>query len=272
MSDTRTLRGATWTLLIGMGGTSVTYNVWHAVHRGELNIGLALLYGLAPVFAAGLLSHIVAEHDGGKIMKAVTYTVMLAAMALSIGATASVVAPAAGPWMRWLFGGVLDAAALVALRVILDGRSHRAARIAELDEAKSAAEQARAVAEERTAATAGLETELAHLRAELAERDRTPAVPQSAPAAVVSMVPRVHPARTPGVPASRTPGTSQPVPGSAPNPLVEYAAELAVGEVPSVRRIKAEMNVGQKRAQEIQAELRRILDGGEDTGPAAVSQ
>jgi hypothetical protein len=34
-----------------------------------------------------------------------------------------------------------------------------------------------------------------------------------------------------------------------------FAAELARGEVPSIRRIRAELHVGQPRAQEVQARL-----------------
>src|SRR5580692_763429 len=88
---------AAWAVLIAMGGTSVTYNVWHAVHGGHMPAGLALLYGLAPVLAAILLSHIVAEYDGGKLMQAAAFAIMLAAMSLSAYATAVTVAPVAGP-------------------------------------------------------------------------------------------------------------------------------------------------------------------------------
>ena len=124
---------AAWAVLVGMGGTSVTYNVCHAVSHGSMNLWLALLYGIAPVFAAALLSHIVAEHDGGRFLQGVAFAVMLGAMTLSIGATAAVVKPASGPWMQWLFGAVLDAAALVALRVILSGRKRKAEAAAVLE-------------------------------------------------------------------------------------------------------------------------------------------
>jgi hypothetical protein len=122
-------RAAAWGVLIAMGGTTMTFNIWHATHAGHMPIGLALLYGMSPVLAAMGLSHIVAAHQGGTFMKAVTFTVMLGAMALSIGATGDVVGSAAGP-LRWLFGGVLDAAALVALQVILSPASRAAARAA----------------------------------------------------------------------------------------------------------------------------------------------
>jgi hypothetical protein len=121
-------REAAWLVLVAMGGTTMTFNIWHATHSG-MPLGLALLYGMAPVSAAMGLSHIVAEYKGGRFMKAVTFLVMLGAMALSIGATSEVIRDAAGP-LRWLFGGVIDAAALVALQVILSPESRAAAKAA----------------------------------------------------------------------------------------------------------------------------------------------
>jgi len=140
---------AAWAVLVGMGGTSVTFNIWHATHAGRMLVPLALLYGIAPVFAAMGLSHMVAAHKGGKLMQWVTFGVMLGAMGLSIGAIAAVVGPTAGPALRWLFGAVLDAAALLALRVVLSEHEREAAR--------SAARQAAAEAMARAAleATAG---------------------------------------------------------------------------------------------------------------------
>ena len=120
--------GAAWAILIGAGATSITYNVTHAVHGGALNVGLALVYGIAPVYVSALLSHVVAVHGGGKFMQGITFVLMLGAMALSIGATAAVVQPVAGAWMQWLFGIVIDGAALVALRVILSSRGRQGRR------------------------------------------------------------------------------------------------------------------------------------------------
>ena len=111
------------------GATNLTFNVWHSTHAG-LNVALALLYGFAPVLAAMGLSHIVSAHKGGRFMKAAAFAVMLGAMALSTGATADVLRHAAGPVLCWLFGIVVDAAALVALQVILSPESRAAARAA----------------------------------------------------------------------------------------------------------------------------------------------
>lgn len=109
---------AAWVVLVAMGGTTMTFNVWHAVHTGHMPLGLAILSGVVPIVVSMGLSHIVATHNGGIWLKLATFGVMLGSMALSVGATGDVVKQAEGP-LWWLFGAVVDAAALVALRVIL---------------------------------------------------------------------------------------------------------------------------------------------------------
>jgi hypothetical protein len=116
---------AAWTVLVGMGGASVAFNVYHAVHgdlhnsHGHLTVWLAVVFGLAPVGAAMGLSHIATCFRAGWY-SVCTYGVMFGAMALSAGATADVVAPVAGPvFLRWLFPVVLDSAALLALKAII---------------------------------------------------------------------------------------------------------------------------------------------------------
>ena len=88
-----TARAAAWAVLVVIGGTQVTFNIVHAVGGGRLNVFLAVLYGVAPVFTAMCLSHIVATYKGGWFMQAVTFAVMAGAMGLSISASADVVAP-----------------------------------------------------------------------------------------------------------------------------------------------------------------------------------
>lgn len=151
-----------WAILLGMGAASITYNVVHAVHGGGFNIALALVYAITPVYGAALLSHQVAEHDGGKVMQAITFLLMLGAMALSIGATAAVLGPVAGSWMRWLFGVVADGAALVALRIILSDKSRKA-------KAAEVTETAHAQAAEVAAELARVRQERDTVQAELAE-------------------------------------------------------------------------------------------------------
>lgn len=111
-------RAAAWAVLAGAGSTMVTFNIWHALHTGGLRLLLAVMVGLAPAGLAVGLSHIVAAHNGGRVMQAITFLVMAGAMALSVSATGDVVRPAVGN-LWWLFGAVVDSAALVALQVIL---------------------------------------------------------------------------------------------------------------------------------------------------------
>lgn len=222
---------AAWAVLIGMGGTSVTYNVYHAVHHSHMNPFLALLYGLAPVAAAALLSHIVAELDGGWFMKTVTFLVMLGAMALSIGATASVVRPAAGSWMQYLFGAVLDAAALVALQRILSGHRRKAEEVSALAVAEQAVREAAGKAERATAERARIEAEAAEERAALKAELARVNIDLTAANATVDAL---RSARVPGRKRSRTTarkpaGTSaRNRPGTtAPEPALTTGPELA---------------------------------------------
>jgi hypothetical protein len=148
---------AAWAVLAGMGITSVIFQVWHAVTVAHLNLFLGVLYGLTPVAVSMGLSHVAALHKAGWVMQALTYLTMAAAMALSAWSIAEVISPAAGPYLRWAFGAVLDGAALIALRVIL----------AQHERAADAAEAEQRAAEEK---------EMASLRAELAaERARAAA-------------------------------------------------------------------------------------------------
>ena len=111
----RSDRVAAWLVLAIAGTTMVSYNLWHGFHVG-MPFYLALLDGLVPVLLAMGLSHMVARR--GWFLKGVTILVMLGAMALSIRATGYGVSRATGN-LWWLFGLVVDAAALVALQVIL---------------------------------------------------------------------------------------------------------------------------------------------------------
>lgn len=92
------------------------------------------------------------------------------------------------------------------------------------------------------------------------------------PVAVAAPSGGAHPdADAPGVSADAQAGGVQPEPASAPVadlaahlPHMErarqaFAGELGRGEVPSLRRIQSELKVGQKRAQQLQAELRSLV-------------
>ena len=111
-------RAAAWAVLAFAGLTMVSFNIWHALHGGIPQLPLAVLAGVVPVALAMGMSHIVAAYRAGRFLKVVTFAVMVGAMVLSIRATGYVVRPAFGP-LWWLYGGVVDSAALVALQVIL---------------------------------------------------------------------------------------------------------------------------------------------------------
>jgi len=201
---------AAWAVLVGMGGTSVTYNVYHATHNGSMNVGLALLYGIAPVFAAALLSHIVAEHDGGRFLQAVTFAVMLGAMTLSIGATAAVVEPAAGPWMQWLFGAVLDAAALVALRVILTGRKRKAEAVTAMEAAERTVAEAERIAAGAAGSVVEAERKTAQVEGELSAKSAELVAANAALEALRAAAPGSRRRRSSG----RAPKAAKSAPGS----------------------------------------------------------
>lgn len=154
---------AAWLGLITAGFTTVTFNVWHATHSGMVT-GLGIIEGIAPVALAMIVSHLVATYNGdgllGYVLRGGTFAVMIGAMILSVGATGAVVHPAARA-LWWLFGAVVDAAALACLQVLLSLRE-RAAR----EERERAGAEALA-ADERT----GLRAEVGTLRDELAARD-----------------------------------------------------------------------------------------------------
>lgn len=168
-------KAAAWSVLITMGGTSVTLNIYDATHsKPALMWLIAGLRGFAPVFAAMGLSEAAARFDGGKTFRAVAFAIMTGAMLLSASAVANVLRPsypahALGLIMSWLFGIVLDAAALTGLWIILTERERRreAERQGEADDAAQAMAEAVAAAEERAAQE--WELERARLAAEMAE-------------------------------------------------------------------------------------------------------
>ena len=106
---------AGWAVLVGAGVTTICFNIYHSTHKGNLATLLAVLLGLAPVGLAMGLSHMGVRHRSNPWMMAAMFAVMIGAMALSMGAVAAVVRPTTGPYLCWLFGAVLDSAALLAL-------------------------------------------------------------------------------------------------------------------------------------------------------------
>lgn len=85
---------------------------------------------------------------------------------------------------------------------------------------------------------------------------RTRPAPAAVPASAPVPAPEVQPA----------PAADSPVPagsnGHEPAARV-FAAELAAGDVPSIRQIRARMHVGQPRAKQIQAQLEALTPAGQ---------
>jgi hypothetical protein len=209
---------AAWLCLIIAGAATVTFNIVHAWRSGMAS-PLGFVEGVVPVALAMIVSHLVAIFSAGRFLKGVTFAVMIGALALSVRATGTVVAPAAGP-LWWLYGAVVDTAALVSLQVLLALKARAAREARERAEAEAAAaderaalraalETARAGLDEAHAALATARTELARTtaKAEAAERKLAAQRPKrtrtQAPAARRTKTPAPEPHAVPG-PGDRT--------------------------------------------------------------------
>ncbi len=81
----------------------------------------------------------------------------------------------------------------------------------------------------------------------------------------------VRRARIPSPPVS--PGNGHSAPEGGREAARVFAAGLALGDVPSVRRIRREMHVGQPRAQQVRAYLALLApDPHSDAASAAAAQ
>lgn len=120
----RRARTAAWIVTVVMGGTTMAFQVYHAVKLGHMPWPLAVLYGIVPLLIALLVLEIVAEwREAPWPAKAAAYAIMGAAMFLSASATGSVVLHAAPGHFSLLPGALLDAAELLAAFFILNGPS-----------------------------------------------------------------------------------------------------------------------------------------------------
>jgi hypothetical protein len=81
--------------------------------------------------------------------------------------------------------------------------------------------------------------------------------PEDAPESALKSAPKTAP---------RAASRPKPKPGvrqiKAPAPATFYAAELAAGELPSLRKIRADLHVGQERAKSIRGELEAAMTAG----------
>ena len=121
-SGLRRARTAAWIVTVVMGGTTMAFQVYHAVELGHMPWPLAVLYGIVPLLIALLVLEIVAEwREAPWPAKAAAYAIMGAAMFLSASATGAVVLHAAPGHFSLLPGALLDAAELLAAFFILNG-------------------------------------------------------------------------------------------------------------------------------------------------------
>lgn len=178
----RRARAWAWLVFWSMAGTSVLYNVYHALVIGHMPWYTGILEGLVPLLLAIGVLEIAAAWKSWE--QAVAWLVTAGAMAWSAAATGSVVQPGAPGHVGWPFGILADAAALYAMRFILNGPTAEqavarvSAKIAELTGIAEAARRDAAEARKELGAVADTheawrtETEQAHREAVAALEDR----------------------------------------------------------------------------------------------------
>lgn len=155
---------AAWAILIGLGGIQITFNVADAL-RGASPSAVRILAGIAPPAAAVLLSHLASSRHAPDWFRWVVGGVMLISMAVSIGATIQITAPALHSLLREIGLGVaLDAASLLALWFIMDRHSEKAAAATAVEQAAADVRQARAAAAEAIGKAVEAAAELARTR------------------------------------------------------------------------------------------------------------
>lgn len=156
----RSRHAAAWVIMLGAGATGMAYNLYLALHGDHIgNVVLACLLGAMPMTLAMLLTHVVGD-AAEEWMRWAALAIMLAAMYLSLSATATVVEPGAGKARAYVFGLMLDAAALLAFRVITAARQHDDAAAEAVSAAAEQARQARSDAADARAHLAAAQGEL----------------------------------------------------------------------------------------------------------------
>jgi hypothetical protein len=149
-----------WAVFLSMAGTTMTFQVFHAIRYGAMPWELAVLYGVVPLaISVGVLDFVAEWEDSPTWASWAAYMITGGAMFLSAAATGTVVLHAAPPRLSGLFGLLLDAAALLSIRFILTAPRTARLKAAQEGAERAAAELAHAEMEE------GLRRELA------AERD-----------------------------------------------------------------------------------------------------
>jgi hypothetical protein len=123
-----------WFVLVLTGGTSATFQMWHAAHAIGAAVLIAVLVGIVPPAAAIGLSHVVATHRSVTVLRVITFGVMLAVMGATASASATVIHPIDGLRWGWVLALALDAAELACVWILLTERQQQ------IQEAKQARE------------------------------------------------------------------------------------------------------------------------------------
>lgn len=151
-----------WAVFLSMAGTTMTFQVYHSIHYGKMPWELAVLYGVIPLaISIGVLDFTAEWEDAPGWAKWGAYVITGGSMFLSASATGSVVLHAAPAHLSAVFGLLLDAAALYAIRYILT--APRAAR----ERAARDAARREAAARAEASDLARAQAELARTRADL---------------------------------------------------------------------------------------------------------
>lgn len=166
----RRARACAWAVFIGMAGTTMSFQVYHSIERGQMPWPLAVLFGVVPLAISMLVIEFVSGwEDAPKWVRGSAYLLIGGAMYLSAAATGAVVLKAAPPHSSLLFGLLLDGAAILAARFLMTGTSRAVkAELAALEQAAQAEHAARLEAEEE--AEAALSETRAALDAEREEK------------------------------------------------------------------------------------------------------
>jgi len=231
--DSRGGMAAAWIVMCAMGLVSVALQVYHAASGGRLIWPLAGIAGLAPVAASMALTHMAATRKLTKWHYAGIFAVIAGAMYISIGSIAAVLHPVEGK-NSYVYGLVLDGAALMALAIILYGRQQAAERAERAERENTAAAVAEATRLRGT--VTGLEAELEQLRTDLATA-------QSALAEASSgRKPRTSSARNPKATSARKPARSSGWGGDS-DPVSADMLDQVTTEAEAVQILAAEPGI-----------------------------
>ena len=105
--------------IIAAASGSLTFNIWHATHKGHLQILLAVILGFLPPFLATALAHLAAATRLGRPGRAWVFFITAGMMFVSAYSSAQVLEPADGLPVSILFSLFTDAASMTCLFILM---------------------------------------------------------------------------------------------------------------------------------------------------------